>query len=135
MKQMKIFFLISVILFVVSLTQKTFCIDGVCEARGILNLFTGWLGVIYTKGGSNAWLANPLLILSWFFLTRRPKLALTFSLLAFFFALRFYFQETIIKNEAGMIGKITNYKSGYWFWLSSIVVVVLATFFLIFKGR
>ncbi len=135
MKPMKILLIASIILFVLSLTQKTYCLDGICEARGILNLLIGWMGVLYTKGGSSAWLANPFLIVSWFFLINKPKLAFLLCALAFFFALRFYFQDTLIKNEAGIIGKITNYKAGYWLWLSSTVVMMLASIFSILKIR
>ncbi len=130
---MKIIVVFSILLFIISLTQKTYCLDGSYSARGFLNLLIGWLGVL-SSNGSKAWLANPFLLASWFLAFRKPKWALALSSIAFVFAIRFYFQDTLIKNEAGMIGKITDYKAGYWLWVSSISVLLVGGFVSILKS-
>ena len=132
-KDMQFILALSVILFLASLIFKTYCINGECRGRGFLNFLIGWLGVFHLNG-SKAWLANPFLIISWFFFFQKPKTALILSVIAFLFAVSFYFQQTIVYNEAGMAGKITGYKAGYWLWVSSICVMILGSLRGIFKG-
>ncbi len=132
---MKSILIISILIFAVSLTQKTYCLDGLCGYRGISDLLIGWLGVWYGKIGSTAWLANPFLLTAWIFLMRKPKLALLFSILSFGFAFHFYFQDSMIKNEAGHIGKITAYKTGYWLWLASIIMIFIGSVIGVLKSN
>lgn len=112
--------LISILLFVVSLTQTAYCVDGKCEGEGFLALATGWLGTISYGGAAMAWLANPLLWLSWVIPFERRILKLSSAGLAMLFCLSFMYFDEIVKNEAGQYGKITSYAIGYWLWMSSM---------------
>ncbi len=131
----KIILIISIILFIISLTQKTYCLDANCGYIGFSDLLFGWLGVLYEKEGSYAWLANPFLLLTWIFIFKNPKIALVLSIIAFSFAFSFYFQKEMVKNEAGIIGKITHYKMGYWLWISSILIIILGNIVSIYETK
>ena len=126
------FLSISILIFVASLPMKTYCIENDCGEywSGLATLLIGSLGILYDKAGSISWFANPLIILAWILPFRLINIKLISSLLASILALYFLtFDETII-NEAGHIGKITGYASGYWFWTSSIIIYTLGLFYL-----
>ncbi|MEO0470321.1 MAG: hypothetical protein AAF206_11910 [Bacteroidota bacterium] len=114
-------------LFAISLALKPYCAGDDCSSMGpgIMVLLLGWLGVL-VGGAGLAWLGNPFLILSWFlFRAKKTGLALVSACIAVGFAASFWFQDEIMVNEAGHYKDITVYASGYWFWLSSCMVMVL----------
>ncbi len=123
--------IISILIFVASLPMKTYCVENDCGEywSGLATLLIGFLGILYDKAGYISWFANPLIILAWILPYRLINLKLISSLLASFLVLYFLtFDETII-NEAGHIGKITGYASGYWFWTSSIIIYTFGLFY------
>jgi hypothetical protein len=93
--------------------------------------FFGWMN--FTYGGANfAWLANPALWLSWFFIKSKKK-SLRFSLLATFFCLLFLLFEEVA--GAGMCGSgfldsydcdepLTELNAGYYLWVLSAIVML-----------
>jgi hypothetical protein len=115
--------LFSIGLFVISLTQPCYCTETSCGYSAFV-LITGALGFILS-GAALVWLANPFLLVSWFYIRRAPKLSLRFSLIAFSIALSFLFFKQVMLNEAGDYGKIINYQLGYWLWLSSSFIMLL----------
>ncbi len=119
--------LASILLFIASLTQTAYYVsnanDGECPA--FLALLTGWVGL--GIGGQLAWLANPLLLLSWIFYMRKKKAALYTSMGALLVAISFTFYREIVINEAGTMGDITGYGRGYFLWLASIGLMAAAT--------
>lgn len=118
---------VSIALYVASLSQETFCASGNCSGwPGYGILLFGILGI----GGSLAnvtWIANPILFLSWLFIWQRDRrLSLAFSGAALIVAAAFMLMPNVVNNEGGVAVPITGLRLGYWLWLASMVVAVLA---------
>jgi hypothetical protein len=122
--------IISIVLFLLSLTQPAYYI-GRSDYDGWSNslelLVFGWSGVLY-GGAAIAWLANPLIFLSWIVSFKKPQIALISSLFASFFSASFLFFTKVISSEKPDYCIITDRKAGYWLWLASIL------FFSVFNG-
>lgn len=112
-------------LYIFSLFNICFCTDNCCRTS-IEALLIGWLAML-TGGAAIAWLANPLLIISWILLTRNKKSAWLFSLSAVLFSISFIKFQTIIENEAGHSNPITKIGIGYWLWLSSCLTTFVGS--------
>lgn len=126
---------ISVLLFVVSLTQIAYCVDGKCEGNGFLALATGWLGTIGYGGAAMAWLANPFLFFSWIVSSKNSLIKIVPCALALLFGLSFLFFDEIVKDEAGHYGAITGYGLGYWLWMGSMGFYFIGTILLKIKTQ
>ncbi|OQP56822.1 hypothetical protein A3860_09565 [Niastella vici] len=105
-------------LFILSLFFNCFCTDKGCRPS-IDALVLGWAEMFE---GNFAWLANPLLIVSWILLGMNKKGGMILALLASLFSLSFLFCHTIMEDEAGNMGIIKNVTTGYWLWVGSCVV-------------
>jgi len=101
---------------------------------GLIILLTGLFG-LSVGGACLTWLANPLLLVSWITYQKYPKISLATSLLAMIVGLSFLTFKEIIINEAGHFGQITGYALGYWFWILSILLLVLGNIYLRIKER
>ncbi len=115
---------LSVILFAASLTQDAFCVSGICSD------WPGWSILLFGALGHTSWFANPLLLASWIaalFARRIPALLL--SLAALGLGGSFMFETSVITNEAGMANPVTGLREGYWLWLASMGVAVVAAAF------
>ena len=122
-------FISSVIILMISLAMPTYCTgadDCGGFGSGFLAFFFGIVGVL-VGGAYLCWFANPFLVLSWFFIKRKPLLAVLFSAMAISIGLFFMTYDEIIINEAGHSGTITGYGIGYWFWLASMAVVFIGS--------
>ena len=115
--------LISISVFIFSLTQKCFCTASNCGDSIVVLLF-GFLGIT-TGGAAITWIANPALLISWIFIKKDLKKSLIASIVASTFAVSFLFFESVISDEAGHYSKIINYKIGYWLWLSSCLIMLI----------
>lgn len=137
-KKLKIVALIlSILLFIISLTQPAFYIDrsdpdGWANSIGLLLI--GWTGTL-AGGAGLAWLANPLLLFSWIFFFKKPKVSLRLSVIATFFAASFLMFHKILTDEAGNYSTITVRKAGYWFWLSSTSLFSLCSILLYYRYK
>jgi len=130
--------LLSVALYVFSLTQKCFYAN--TEADSLAVLIMGGLGIIAELGNifslnfanpvgaTFTWLANPLLWLAWFFAFKSPKQALYFSAAATALALAFLLFPKVIGNDPDHYNEVTKYWLGYWLWLGSTVVMTAGLF-------
>jgi len=125
----------SVIFFIISLTQKSFSTVGGPISRGIMDLLVGWMGVIMLDPPAMVWLANPILILSWVVNKKHKKASFIFSVVSMIIMLSFLFFDEIIVNESGYPSKITSIKLGYWLWVSSAFIMVLGNAFLFYKKK
>jgi hypothetical protein len=114
----KIVLLLSIGLFIASLTQQAYCTSNLCRG-GFDALFSGFFGFLSGDGAAVVWIANPILILSWIFFKRRPKLMLALSLAATLISLSFLLFKTVLDNEAGHLNPITQRSLGYWLWVLS----------------
>tara|TARA_R110001606_G_scaffold379260_1_gene539218 strand:+ start:1426 stop:1869 length:444 start_codon:yes stop_codon:yes gene_type:complete len=125
-KKQKIFLFISIGVFIISLTQKSYCSSyGFCDNFGFLSVLIGWLGVFMLHIPAFTWLANPLLLGSWFFFKKKPKTSLILSIIAFILMLSFLLVDEIISNEAGTKSKVVFYGLGYWLWVLSSFMMIL----------
>ncbi|MEJ8816458.1 hypothetical protein [Lacibacter sp. H407] len=137
-KSLKLFLLILCITcFVVSLFLLPFTIFG-DNAKpwpiGLWCFLFGWLTV--GKVGGISWLANPLLILSWFMFKRNIKVAIGLSFASTIFCSSFLFFDEVVINEAGLSGKIASTGIGYYFWLASSISTFASTIIiLIFQNK
>lgn len=123
-KTARVALLLSVILFAASLTQDAFCVSGICSD------WPGWSILLFGVLGHTSWFANPLLGASWIatlFARRIPALIL--ALAASLLAGSFMFETSVITNEAGMANPVTGLREGYFLWLASMVMAVIAAFF------
>jgi hypothetical protein len=67
-----------------------------------------------------AWYANPLLLLSWFFILKeKRKLAGFFGLASLAIMISFRFQNAVPITESGSLDKILSFGPSYWLWLLS----------------
>lgn len=117
---------VSAALFIVSLTQKAYCTASSCS-DSIMLLLTGWASFIYGLIGF-CWLANPLLVVTWFSIQRNPRLALFTSSASFLFAFLFLLVSNIVVNENNGSETIIARKAGYWLWLASHFVMLIGTY-------
>lgn len=125
---------VSVALFAACLTQDGYYIEGPnprawSPAWGLF-LF-GWIGVFF---GVFAWLANPLLLASWYLLHKhRYRSSLYIASIALLLAGTFLLHSHVVSSEAPTYSKITGYGVGYWLWISSALVLFGGTCVLTFR--
>lgn len=119
--------IISIVLFLISLTQKCYCTTGNCS-DSIMVLLIGWLGA-FSGGAAITWFANPALLVSWLTFTKSANTSLIASFIASFFAVIFLMFGTITANESGQDQPIIAYRAGYWLWLASSVVMLVANLY------
>lgn len=132
-KVSKLLFRCSVAVFVLSMFFDSFYI--LSADRGNLNpspflpppllLFIGVLGLI--SGTYVSWAANPLIILSWVLLTYKRRIAsFCTSSLALVLALPFLTAKSIPDGN-GFSHLIAAYGIGYWLWIFSMLIAILAS--------
>ena len=130
-KLKKAVFLISVILFILSLTQKSFCTTSECS-DSIMVLLLGW-GAIFSDAAGMAWYANPLLFVAWFMLNKNLKLSMALSAVAGLLSLSFLMFDYITDNEGGQEHMIISHNAGYWLWMLSCLTMLVGTFVLMYR--
>jgi hypothetical protein len=125
--------IISLLLLLLSFTQPAYCIDHSDDpwANSFLVFIIGWLGICI--GPAVSWLANPLLILTYFLFAAKPKYAFITGILSFAAALSFLCFSNIMCDEAGHFAKITGYGSGYWLWVCSTFTAAAGSGIVYFK--
>jgi hypothetical protein len=127
-KTKKITLILSIGLYLISLTQKSYCtvVGGTCEYfTGLLNLIFGWFGIFKLHFPAFPWLANPILFISWIFFKKNPKISLILSCIVFPLMLSFLLVDEIIVNDGSTTSIINFYGLGYWFWvLSSFIMLI-----------
>ena len=129
-KKQKLFLLLSIGVFIISLTQKSYCTSReVCSYfSGFLDLIFGWFGVFMLHIPTFPWLANPLLLVSWIFFRKKPKASFILSGMAFILMLSFLLVDEIITNEAGTKSKVVSYELGYWLWIFSSFIMLIGNY-------
>ncbi len=128
-KKQKIFLFLSIGVFIISLTQKSYCSSyGLCNNYGFLSLFFGWIGVFMLHIPAFTWLANPLLLGSWVFFRKNSKTSFILSIIAFSLMLSFLLVDEIISNEAGTKSKVVFYGLGYYLWLLSSFIMLIGNY-------
>jgi hypothetical protein len=113
--------------------MPTYCTSGdECGGfgSGFIAFFFGFAGMLL-GGAYGCWVANPFLVVSWFFIKRKPLVATILSGIAIGIGLWFTTYTEIMGDEGGNYDEITGYAMGYWFWLSSMVAVFLGSLWLL----
>jgi hypothetical protein len=124
----RITLVISIGLYLVSLTQECYCVTGSCGDHwsGAYIVALGALGGIMSTAGLT-WYANPLLWVAWSLLNKNTKRSVYFSLAAAIVAASFLFATDITDVYAGKPSFITAYRLGYWLWLASTIVILIGS--------
>ena len=118
--------LISLIVFVASLTQKGFSTAGEEPGSWSPGLYLLLIGPLGLLTGVYEWFANPILLAAWIFSWfGKNKIALPLALVATALIVAFLFRQTMIVSEAPTYAKITSYAAGYWLWLASAIIATL----------
>lgn len=117
----RIVLILSIVTFIISLTQKSYCTDECGDS--ITALIFGFFAIISGLVGLS-WYANPLLLISWFTI-KDNKYSTIFSKISFLLSFSFLLFNEIIIDEAGHYSKIVSYELGYWLWISSTIIMVL----------
>jgi|GEM_PF-640050 len=119
----RITFLISLILFLASLSQNAFFVTNMRESIGSFGLIAFLLGWMNIYGAGISWIANPLLLTSWITLfSKKWKSPMILSFFAVLFSLSFLLFHEISTNEGGSKSKIIAYDFGYRLWLASCTI-------------
>ncbi|NRA92462.1 MAG: hypothetical protein HRU26_07205 [Psychroserpens sp.] len=118
-----IYYYISVLLFLISLTQNAFFLDHEDGQQGYVILILGFYAVFDT---GISWLANFLIIFSWIF--RNKKASFYYSLSALVLGISFVFVDEVIKGTYNAYEKVTGYDIGYYLWLLSFLVMTAGSF-------
>ena len=126
-KKEKIFLILSIVVFIISLTQKSYCtVGGNCEYfSGLLNLIFGWIGVFKLHFPAFTWLANPLLFVSWLLYKKKQKASLILSGTSLILMVSFLFVDQIIVNDGSTTSIVNFYGLGYWLWLFSSFIMLI----------
>ncbi len=133
---LKVVYTISVLLYVVSLTQEGFCTVSHCGSNwnGLALVALGAIGGILSIAGM-VWYANPLLWAAWWFLKKDTKKAFYFSIAATALSLSFLLFTEIADQKPGKLSYITQYQTGYWLWVASMVFTLLGSGVLLILRR
>ncbi|EFL89651.1 hypothetical protein [Ahrensia sp. R2A130] len=83
-------------------------------------LTAGWMS------GALAWWANPVLLASWLGFPFSKIVSAILALGSLALALSFFGTESVMVNSAGTVAAVTGIGPGYWVWLASMVVTILA---------
>lgn len=124
---------ISIPLFIISLFLPTFSTHS-DPVQGLACLLAGWLSLLMFD--TLAWIANPLMFLTWILLLRFSKTkkdiyvryALLFSMAAMIAGMSFLFVKDLMMDEGGAQYHLTSYHAGYVLWLASAVVLAVGSF-------
>jgi glycerol-3-phosphate acyltransferase PlsY len=121
----------SVILFLLSLTQKCYCTTAEC-ADSIMAFLLGW-AALFSGGAGLTWLANPLLFAAWLTLNKKLKTSMLLSVFAALISLSFLLFDAVLDNESNQMHPVISYRPGYWLWTASALVMLAGTFVLMFR--
>jgi len=119
-------------LFIFSLTQKSYCMEGDCGTfgGGFLCLFFGWIALLFLGVNYISWLANPLLIIAWLSLKQVSIVSIICSGLAIILCFSFLSVPELLRDEGGNWAPITGYHLGYWLWAASMIILFIGGLFI-----
>jgi hypothetical protein len=127
---------ISLALYIYSFTFEAFSYNyqGINSMSSLEAFLMG--SIVVLGGGTHEWviwLANPLFFIAILCLIFHKKKALYFASVSILLSLSFLSSNSILAAESGTRGKILSIKSGYYIWLSSIVILTIGIY-LYFKN-
>jgi hypothetical protein len=117
--------MVSLIVYLSSLCLPAYYVG---SGGAFLGIFALVLGPIDLLAMHLPWLANPLLVLSWWQLARGTAVkAMALSFLAIAAALVFWLGENQVQVATGSSASTYLLRSGYFVWLASIAVQLVAS--------
>ena len=137
----KIILILSIVIFLISLTQPAYYIDRTdydAYSNSFLLLIIGWTSLFGGLGGLAlllVWFANPFIFLSWILSSKNIKTSIIFGALASILSLSFLLFTEVISSEAPTYSAITEYKLGYWLWITSICFFTIGMIFISSQNR
>lgn len=127
---LKIAIPVSLLLLALSFSQNSYYLEGISagDHPSTLSLFfLGWMGFLggYLTG-TILWMANPLYILSIILCCTGKRItAFILSLIASILAFSFSLFDNAMISKMESSAKIISLEKGYWFWLASIIVLMI----------
>lgn len=123
----KFVWIFALMCYLLAMFCPTYCTSSSCPGifDGLLTTLLGLGGIIIHGGVYFAWLANPFIISTLILKNKYIYLNLIFSTIALFFCLNFLRGGKVIIDENLSLGEITEFKSGYWLWLSTAVLLFI----------
>jgi hypothetical protein len=119
--------IISLTIFVFSLTQTALLCNDFNGARTYSSISMFLMGAICLLGGGLlewiVWLANPIYFISIMFFLRANSKAKLFSIISSVLAFSFLFWKELLAAENGRTASIETFKLGYYLWLMSFIVL------------
>jgi len=82
---------------------------------------------MFYGGAYLTWFANPFYLISLLTNKLNPWINLIMAIFAFIVALSFTRGGTILLNEDGDKGQITELEIGYWLWLLSMLLIIFSS--------
>jgi hypothetical protein len=125
----RITLLFSVFLFIISLTQDAYTYrdhEGLTAFSSMEALLMGSTAIL--AGGLLEWLiwlTNPLYIIGTVLFLSDNKISIKFINVAAVLAISFALWTEVLVSESGQKGTIVYKEFGYWFWLMSIIVMMI----------
>jgi len=119
---------LSLISFLVSLTQPAFFIDRPEDPNAWSNslflLLLGWMSALGGAGDAfYIWLANPLYITAIILVLRKRKSGIYYSFISTILAFIFLLLPRITTSESGSTSAITGRGLGFWLWFSAFIIL------------
>lgn len=111
----------SILLFLAAMPLESFCTPTSCsEWPSYSLLFLGWLELYIFPRAGYVWLANPALLLAWWYIFKGRKIAAAaLSLTALVLAASFLAVSKVMVAELEPPAPLRGYGLGYWLWLAS----------------
>ncbi|MBB6371739.1 hypothetical protein [Chryseobacterium shigense] len=129
MKKNHIIFIVSIVVFLISLMFPAVFTQKGGEVYGSVCFLWGWTDLY---GDGISWITNPILFFSWIFLlARQPKIAAFLGFLSLGAALYYLTETEIIVNEPGHKFIIASYGLGYYLWIASCVTMFIGSLLLL----
>lgn len=112
------------------------CVDSICKTgigEGVAVLLMGWIGLSGSLA-NKAWLANPLLLLSWaiFYSGSKNKVPGILIAGAAFLAsvsLLLMRDSKFTYFSEGGSQMLSGFQAGYWLWVLSTIVTIIAFYY------
>jgi hypothetical protein len=132
--------LLSVALFLLSLSQTAFCLDPTGrQGHPAHECYYGWVPLVWgifalhTSWANLTWLANPAVILAWLIVLARRRIAsVVLGVIAVAAAAAFPFASDVSVYTASALqpASLLSVELGYWLWLASTAAALAAAFML-----
>lgn len=130
--------IVSIVLYILSMFFTPIYVDNPkadIYSNSFFMLLAGWMAVL--GGGlflTMIWLANPLYFYTVFFIMNKVKFGIVPAILCVLLAVYFMTLDSVMDGESGATTDITKLGAGFYLWISSFIVLLVAGGYL-FKNK